>query len=277
MENVKLIVCDLDGTLLNSKKEVSARTASVLKRAKQEGFRICYASGRYEPMMSVYADAIGGCDYMISCNGALARCVSEKKALYHSLIPKAGAVAIQEYLIGERMDFTMYTVDGVCYSAYSPKLAERMESYEKLSARLGHPVELGARAVETAQHFDDVTKIVAYEDDEARLKQYIAWVTKHMPELYCESTGYGLMGTFNQAASKQTAVESIKAHMGIGPERVYVFGDFDNDLSMFACADNRIAMGNAVQELKDAATCVTKSNDEDGVAVYVENLLNNKR
>ena len=61
-DKIKLIVCDLDGTLLNSKKELTKASIDTLKEAKQRSICVCYASGRYDQMMSVYSEAIGGAD-----------------------------------------------------------------------------------------------------------------------------------------------------------------------------------------------------------------------
>ena len=69
----KLLVCDLDGTLLNSEERITAYTQDVLLRAKRAGMLICFASGRNEQLMNVYCSQIGNCDYIISDNGALVR------------------------------------------------------------------------------------------------------------------------------------------------------------------------------------------------------------
>ena len=60
MSEIKLVVCDLDGTLLNDKKMITEYSIKVLQEARRQGIQICFASGRDEQMMSVYAKLIGG-------------------------------------------------------------------------------------------------------------------------------------------------------------------------------------------------------------------------
>lgn len=270
----KLIVCDLDGTLLNDQKEVTKRTADTLKEAQENGCRICFASGRGEKMMSIYSDSIEGCDYIVSCNGAMARYLPENKILYVAALRDADVNAIMEYVFEHQLSFMMYTVDRIFYSQFGREMKKRVASYEKKAASLGYPVCLPAgplggsdwRSVKLSQ----VVKIVIYEEDQAVMDQYVQFVNEKLPETGCETTGYGLMGTFSKEVSKKYAVEHIKTHMGIKSDRVYVFGDYDNDLSMFECADHRIAMQNASESVKAAATFVTLSNNEDGVAEYID-------
>lgn len=274
----KLIVCDLDGTLLNDQKEVTKRTADTLKKAKAAGCKICFASGRGEQMMSVYADAIGGCDYMVSCNGAMARCFPEEETIYVTPLKDKDAYRALEYIFEHQLNFMMYTIDQIYYSGFGMNLRNRVVSYEKKAASLGFPVVLPAYELGVEwkqQRLDDIVKIVVYEEDEKIMAKYVEFVEHNLSDSGCETTGYGLMGTFSNQVSKQYAVEKIKSHMGITEKDVYVFGDYDNDMSMFACADNRIAMENATDELKKRASAVTKTNNEDGVAVYIEREILN--
>lgn len=273
----KLIVCDLDGTLLNDRKEVTKRTADILIAAGNEGCRICFASGRGEKMMSIYSDAIGGCDYLVSCNGAMARYLPENKILYVAPLEDADVKVILEYVFEHQLSFMLYTVDRIYYSQFAKMMETRITSYEEKAAALGHPVHLPAGPLAGKDwknvHLGPVTKIVIYEEDQIIMDQYVQFVKDHLPRTGCETTGYGLMGTFSKEVSKKYAVEHIKEHMGIASDRVYVFGDYDNDLSMFACADHRIAMANASEPVKNMATYVTLSNNEDGVADYIERKI----
>ena len=276
MEKKKLLVFDLDGTLLNDHKDITPRTRAALKRARQKGYALCFASGRCEEMMSIYRDAVGGCDYMVSCNGAMTRSLADRVILQKQYLEAEEVTQVLTWLFARRMDFMMYSSREMYFSAYSDKLHRRVGSYEKLSASWGFPVKLEARGLDTPhlqERFEDIIKIVVYEDDGEKLEQYHSFICREQPGLFCESTGDGLLGTFHEGVSKKWAVEAILAHMQIGRGDVYVFGDYENDRSMFAAADHRIAMGNAIESLKCQATHVTDTNNRDGVARYLEEIL----
>lgn len=275
MDDIKLIVCDLDGTLLNSKKRISSYTREVLMKTKELGIHICFASGRDEQMMAVYSRCIGGCSYMLSNNGALVR-DNKGNILYEAALEKPDIQQILAFLTQQQMVFMMYTAQTMYFSNDSEKLKKRITSYEKLSDELGYPMKLAAESITDSdiyRDFDDVAKIVVYEDSEIRMSRFLEFAG-NLANVHCESTGYGLQGAFHKSVSKKTALLKIMEQLGIVENQVCVFGDYDNDLSMFECAGRRIAMGNSIQCLKDAASKITLSNDEDGVAVYLENELN---
>lgn len=271
-----MLIFDLDGTLLNDDKDITPRTRAALKRAREKGYAVCFASGRCEEMMSIYRDAVGGCDYLVSCNGAMTRSLADREIIQKQYMGAGEVKRVLAYLFGRRMDFMMYSGEEMYFSAYSDRLRRRVGNYEDLSAAWGFKVKLKARGLDTPnlrERFEDVIKIVVYEDDEKRLEQYHDFIRTEEPGLFCESTGYGLLGTFHEGVSKKWAVEAILAHMGIGRGDAYVFGDYENDLSMFAAVDNRIAMGNAIAGLKNQATYVTDTNNRDGVSRYLEDVL----
>lgn len=274
MNKIKLVVCDLDGTLLNDKKLISDYTVKVLQETRRQGIRICFASGRDEQMMSVYAKLIGGCDYMLSDNGALLR-DGEGNMLHSAVLKEEDARKLLTYLNERKMTFMMYSAERMYFSEGSEKLKKRIRAYEDLSVRLGCPIKLQAEEflrTAPATGYSTAAKIVAYEEDPGKVQDYTEFIGT-LPRVHCESTGYGLMGAFDQEVSKKTALHKIMDRMRIGRDAVCVFGDFDNDLSMFECADHRVCMANGVEKLKAAASYVTLSNNEDGVAVYLANIL----
>jgi Cof subfamily protein (haloacid dehalogenase superfamily) len=274
LSEIKLVVCDLDGTLLNDKKMITEYSIKVLQEARRQGIQICFASGRDEQMMSVYAKLIGGCDYMLSDNGALVR-DGGGNMLHSAVLKEEDACRLLTYLNKREMTFMMYSAERMYFSEGSEKLKKRIRDYEDLSVRLGCPVKLQAEEylrTAPATGYCTAAKIVAYEEDPGKVEDYIEFIGT-LPRVHCESTGYGLMGAFDQEVSKKTALHKIMERMGIGGEAVCVFGDFDNDLSMFECADHRVCMANGVEKLKAAASYVTLSNNEDGVAVYLADVL----
>lgn len=271
----KLLVFDLDGTLLTDSKDITVRTRNTLKRAKKKGYALCFASGRCEEMMSIYQDAVEGCDYCISCNGAKTMDMLHGRVISSHTFKPEDVNSVLSYVMQRNMDFMMYGVRKMYFPSYSQKMEAHVKKYERLSEKWGFPVHLNAADIKRENlslKYNDILKIVVYMRDETEQRVYKTFV-ECQDNLISESTGYGLLGTFEKNVSKKTALESLIQYMKITPKDVYVFGDYDNDLSMFSAAENRIAVMNAVDSIKEQATYITASNNEDGVAVYLENVL----
>ncbi len=268
---IKLVVCDLDDTLLNDQKRITEHTQQVLKKVRDLGVAVCFASGRDAQMMSIYDKQIGGCDYVLSNNGAMVH-DRKKNILYNIFLAEKDTATILSYLNEHQMTFMMYSAEEMYFSEASENLKKRIENYEILSEKVGCPVKLNVKEFSrdaNVNGFATAAKIVAYEKDESILNAFVEFL-KTIPDIHSESTGYGLMGAFQKDVSKKTALKKIMEEMGIDASNVCVFGDFDNDLSMFECAKYRVCMANGVQTLKDAASSITLSNNEDGVACYLE-------
>ncbi len=274
-EQIKLIVCDLDGTLLDDNKKITPYTKRVLQKLQELQIKICFASGRYGKMMSIYEDQIGGCDYKISSNGA--EVFKGNQELHKEGIEENDIEKIISYINEHQIPAVMYKMDCVLVTTGAQVILKRLTDYESLSVKEGYPKKLNYYEVDFNQknnEFQDVIKIVTYEEDKEKAKAYFDFV-EGIDTLCAESTGYGVIGTYSYTVSKKAAVTKVMEDMAIDSSQVSVFVDYDNDLSMFACADYKIAMGNALDLLKKEATYITKSNEEDGVAWYLEQMINN--
>ena len=97
-------------------------------------------------------------------------------------------------------------------------------------------------------------------------------VLQSFPELEAAYTGL-YVEVFAKGASKGNALSALASHLGIRKEEIACIGDGENDLSMFRAAGMKIAMDNAVPEVKEKADLVTASNNRDGVAEAVEKIL----
>lgn len=272
---IKLIVCDLDGTLLNNDKNISDYSKEMLQKARKNGIKVCFASGRYDAQMQLYVNISGGIDYMISCNGAFANNLKNRQSVFCSFIESETANNILTYLIKNKMGFFMYTSDMIYFPKYAPTLINKIRSYEEIAEKMGYPQNLNFEEFDPENsNYKNILKIVAYEQNDKRLQAFETLIS-NLPDVHCESTGYGLMSAANIKASKKTALWAIMQEMNIKADNVCVFGDYTNDLSMFECAKNRIAVANAVEDVKKQATFITLSNQDDGVAYYLDRLLTN--
>lgn len=271
---IRLVVTDLDDTLLNNQQRITPYSESVLKALRAKGIALCFASGRDERMMSAYVQQVGGCDYLICNNGAVVL-DAQRQILHSSFLARQDTEAILSYLVEQQIP-CLLQAKGAFYASDNGKpLTDRVRTSRQRSVEIGYPVEFRILTLHDAAEegaLEVGEKIVTYETREDQRRDYREFL-KTFPGAICEATGYGLMGVFHKDVSKQAALERVMAHLGIGSDQVCVFGDYDNDLSMFACADHRVCVANGVPALKAAATAITASNNEDGVAKYLEEFL----
>ena len=143
MSEIKLVVCDLDGTLLNDEKMITPYTVSVMKKVRDMGIAVCLASGRDEQMMSIYDKQLGGCEYMLSDNGALVR--SGERVIHCNFLAEEDTASLLTYLNEQKMTFMMYSAEEMYFSEGSEKLQKRIRDYEALSQKAGCPVKLKVR------------------------------------------------------------------------------------------------------------------------------------
>ena len=97
---------------------------------------------------------------------------------------------------------------------------------------------------------------------------------EEMPHLQITSSAPGNVEIISPLAGKGTALSHVASQLGLTRENVMAVGDAGNDLNMLEYAYHSVAMGNAVQQVKDAAGFVTKTNDEGGIAYALDKLTN---
>lgn len=271
---IRMIVCDLDGTLLNSSGRITSFTRKTLIQANQMGIKLCFASGRAGQMMEAFTSYIGGCDYILSSNGALVKDGKTGRILYSSELQPQSVGRILDELAGRDIPLVLYSAENIFYTKGCERIEKRFAAYEALCDDMGFPQRLCAVPLTKSEitiKREGVIKIVAYEED--AVLQKLLNTIERIENICYEKTGYGLLGVFAENVSKRTGLQIIMDAANVTSEQLCVFGDYENDLSMFACAKRRIAMSNAQDALKRHATAIAPSNDDDGVAKYLVRML----
>jgi len=276
MSIIKLLVTDLDKTLLNDQNKIGEYSVSVLKKARRQGIRICFASGRHEQMMKLYVQIVGGVDYVISSNGAMARGISTGRILAHDVFPQKALLSILDFLQRKNMSFVLYSAECAYYRQPRVIITRGMEAYERLADSehiqttvLRKEIDLSS----TAEWIHNIVKAVVYEDRPDFMDEMREYVSC-LDELCMENTGKTMLGIFKKGVSKKSALEKIMEDLGIEKENVAAFGDYENDLSMFECTANmKVAVDNAVDTLKNNADYITESNNEEGVARFIDRMI----
>ncbi len=276
----KLLVLDVDGTLLNSNRDISQRTIKTLKKVQQNGVRIALASGRPTSGVLPYAKAIDldfNDGYIISYNGAKILEASTGKVLFERTVDPQMVPYIEKqvqrsgcvlaYYDGDEVVSTDITNPHIVDEAQMNNMSLRqVDSISEAMDKVGDDKSTWPTEVILVNDNLDVLQGI-----DAHFQRHLNGVvdTIHSNPYYLEIVGYQV--------GKSHAVGALVQKLGISMEEVMAFGDGRADINMLQMAGTGIAMGNAPEEVKRCADYVTLTNDEDGAALAIERAFEEEK
>ncbi|MDO5407081.1 MAG: Cof-type HAD-IIB family hydrolase [Eubacteriales bacterium] len=270
--DIKLIAVDMDGTLLNGKNEIDQRTIDVLQKMIDRGVYVVPATGRCPGVFPKDLFRLNGLAYAVAENGALIWNMKTGEAMERIGLPLHVVKEAVEMADRCRSCSEVF-VNGQAYSdsrcrewAENPGHDENFVRYFRENHQwvdqLSEQTELLSQAEKVNLYFE-------LEQDGTDAKAYFG----QNPSLSAlTSVGRNVEITMAEA-DKGRGLESLMEHLHISREQVVAFGDQENDLGMLKTAGIGVAMGNAVPAVKQAADYETLSNDEDGVACFLEKIV----
>lgn len=265
---IRLVVTDLDGTLLTSERTLAPRGGALLKRAAENGVRVILASMRVPHNIRPFCESLAIRDPFICMDGAQVWGSPDGPVWAEHRIPREAALALAQHA-----------------DAHGWELCITVGTTTYFSQRPGQPLgPLGPHMVvlpcNTDAVTDDPLRILTYQPDAIDALQTLCRTS--WPEHCRTDTYYGpdgalrCLGIFAPGASKGQALALVLDRLGITPDHVLAIGDGLNDVPMFAHARIGVAMGNALDEVKHHATAVAPSHDEEGVAWALDHFLSGK-
>ncbi len=275
---IKAIILDLDGTLLNSEKNISPKTKAALIDAQQKGIKLVLASGRPTTGMIQHAEELEMAKHhglLVSYNGAKVIDCQTMAELYSRGLTVSEGKAVLEHLKqfdvkvmidkGNYMYVNNVFADHLMYRGTEINIIE----YE---ARGGN--FLLCEQADLAESLDhELSKILTAADSDYLAENHKKMMAPFEQTLNAMFTADFYFEFTAKNVDKAQALATVLQPMGIEPAEMMAVGDGHNDRSMLEYAGFSIAMENAVQELKDIATHVTLSNDDDGIAHILNELL----
>jgi len=255
--NCKLLLFDLDGTLLQTDKTISKATMKALKACREKGIMIGVSTSRSEKNSMLFLAELNP-DVVISSAGALVKCKDEYiyKAEFSNEETKA-MIRMAREICGEDCEITIDTVD------------EHYWNYKidptKLDKSWGESIYTDFTDFELAS-----LKMCVEIFDENQAEQ----LKSKLVDCDCVrfSDGYWYKFT-KKTATKESAILHMCELCGFDAEDIDAFGDDYADIGMLKLCGTGVAMGNAIDEVKKIADCVIGSNDEDGIAIYLINSI----
>ena len=269
-----IIALDLDGTLLNSKKELSEGNLAALKKAADEGWEIVPTTGRFYGGMPDFIRGLPFVHYAITINGAYVEDLLEGNEIYTAEMPYKQAIDIMKYLDKLPVIYDCYMDnDAFMTEALKAKVDEIVENprIRKMFYDLRKPVPELKEFLEN--RMQDVQKIQFFTKD-ADLRLHLLEELPKVFENIAVSSSSPQNIEINQAkATKGLALIALADYLGLDRSKTIAMGDGLNDISMLEEAGIGIAMANGCDEALDAADWVTSHCDEDGVAYAIEQLI----
>lgn len=266
---IKLVAIDLDGTLLDSKKEISSRNKEALTQAKAAGVKIVICTGRPLAAIGIYLDALNlrdNGDYSITFNGGLVQKndtgeIIEKSSMplenIHDLFELATSLNVPLDILSDGLVLQLPTTQD--YESLYSQLNKLLtyESYELAQLTADKIYNKAVVAVEQTYLDKQIKKIPTPFYDRYEIIKTRSNLLEFMPKGITKAYGISLLAR----------------DLGIKQEEIMTIGDEENDLPMIEYAGLGVAMENAVTKVKDLADVITDTNDNDGVAQAVEKFV----
>lgn len=269
--SIKAVFFDIDGTLLNDRKNVQLSTQKAIKSLKKQGIFVGVATGRGPGFVQPYLENLG-LDFAITYNGQYI--FTRDQVLYHKQMPVSTVYRLIRYANDHRREISLGTSSGLVgsriigigtsrfgqiVSTIVPKRwAKAVERSFKHFIRRFKPQNLNALLAIMRQPVYQVV-LVATEGETANIQDTFPYIKVTRSSPYSADL-------ISKGQSKIKGVERLGDIFGFTLDEVMAFGDSDNDMEMLSGVGIGVAMGNAEEAVKEAATYTTDSNNNNGIS-----------
>lgn len=266
----KMVVMDMDDTLLREDHSISAKNREIIKEAQEAGVKIVLASGRPTFAMRDYAkelelDKYGS--YILSYNGAIITDCTTGNAIFEKSLTKE--VAHELYDLSKEHNVFIHTYVG------DDIITEKNNEYTEIEK------DITGMEIKTVEDFKNavkgnVIKVLMLEDP-----AYLKSVEDKLKPSVLEKMNMTISKPFfleftDKGIDKSTSLERLINQLGIKKEEVIAIGDSYNDLGMIKFAGMGVCVDNAPADMKEHANYITESNMNDGVAKTIEKFIFNR-
>lgn len=264
----KVLVLDIDGTLTNSKKEITQATKNAIWEMAAKGHDLVLASGRPTPGMraaerELRMEEYGG--YLLSFNGAKVIECRTGEVIYQRLLSRALIPSLYRFAKEHSCGLITYLGDTVI-SAFEP------DEYVALEARInGIEIQVVENFVDFVDFDINKCLMTAPANVAPDYERQLRELYKGEASIYRSEPFFIEIMPLN--VDKATSLARILEVLGVKREDTICCGDGFNDISMVKYAGVGVAMGNAQKALKEVADYITASNDEDGIVEVIHEFI----
>lgn len=264
MAPIKLIALDLDGTLLNSHHQLTARTEAALKQAMARGIQVILATGKTRISALETIQRLNLTTPGVYLQG-LAIFNSDGTIRHQQTLQAEVARLVAEYAEANRCSLVAYNGDRILTESRNPYTDIIIKYAEPTPEAVGPLSRLtDTLPIHKFMFIDEPAKITAIRTELSAQINGVATLTQAL---------HDMLEVLPPGASKGAGLKRLLEDLQVAPEDVLAIGDGENDIEMIQLAGIGVAVGNAMPITKAAADYVVASNDEDGVAEAVERFV----
>lgn len=270
---IKLIALDLDGTLLNSRKQLSERNRNILTECLERGIHIVPTTGRTVDGIPGEIKSIPGIRYAITTNGAVIKDIREDRLIDSRTMTAEKTLEILTLATRYNIMYDCYIegrgitearfLDNLTQYCISPEVEELVRTTRDLVPNILDYVRNYEGDIEKANMF------FAEETDRIKMRRELAGIS----DIIVSSSMPNNLEINAQDATKGQGILRLADYLGLQQEDTMAFGDGENDFNMIELAGCGVVMENGEAGLKKLADYITCSNDDDGVAAAIEKLV----
>ena len=271
----KMICIDIDGTLIKPDHTLSVETIRAIRRARDKGVMIVLSTGRMYRSARLYAEELELDFPIISANGSYVRDKATGEIVYEKNLSKDDLNFIMEVLDKYGVKINFYNKD----TMYISEHRDYVSRYEALSKTLPPEKRIEIKYITEDYPMNDfieefggyIQKGIVFPHE--RVINSIRNEVAENKLLKVVSSGDDNIEFTSHLADKGLGVLALAKARNIKPSEIICIGDSENDLSMLKVAGLPVAMGNAIPLIKEVATYITDTNENDGVAKMINKFI----
>ena len=261
---IKLIASDMDGTLLNDEREISPRNSKAIRTAIEAGVVFTIATGRMYCSIKPFAEKLGLDVPLIAYNGAYVKGSLSDEVFYDSPLDFETSNAVLEYCRKKKYYVQAYVDDTL--------LVKETCEFSTMYAQFAGVefVAMGDKlfCLKKAPH-----KLLLMTEPGRNEEIRQEMMTEFGDKIVMTNSFNDFLEVINPSVSKWNAVKALAQQRGIDVSETMCIGDSNNDFEMVSNAGIGVAVANANHRIRKVAKIVTAANNEDGVALVIENVL----
>ena len=266
---IELVAIDMDGTLLDPAHKLTARVKQAIAQARALGVHIVLTSGRPVPGLAPFLHELGiegDDDYCIACNGGLVQRIGPRETVVEYPLSFDDFVYCEQ--VAREIGVHFQALDA--QRMYTPN--QDISIYTVADSHLSR-MPLSYRRVADMDPGMSFIKLMMIDEPDV-LDAAIARLPAALTERFAvlKSAPF-FLEVFDHRAGKGPSLQKLAGHLGVDAANVMALGDQENDLTMLQFAGTSVAMGNAIEAVKQTARFETATNAEDGVALAIERFV----
>lgn len=270
MSNYKMIAFDMDGTLLDSQKQLPQANVDAINKAAAQGTVIALCTGRCVSELAPYMDVLSAVKYIVAVGGSMVYGVEGGSRIHENTLPVSTVLQILDAVKDADVMVQYHSLDSIVLAEKVPQMAKyHVDHFRALFDEVAvtcedmraYLLEKQIPVYKINLHFTNHEDRVTYREKLSALN--IALVSSEITTLECCPPGI----------LKSTGMRKLCEHIGMDITDVIGVGDGENDIDMIQAVGLGVAMGNAKDVVKQAADVVVSDNDHGGCVEVVERYL----